>query len=547
MSSRRVRFETPAHEVVEVELQPGERCVVGREPPEAPATQRVAVDDPSVSTAHLEVRATAEGLAVRDLGSRNGSLLRVPVNAPLQLLGNDARLLLGASTPEPGDEAGLRPVRWTTDRSFELALIEEIEPWLRARGVAAVVAVIPPTGLADRDDPGVIPLATRGALQVRFTGTVDARWRQFLKQVWSFVDEQNAVLKAERALQHDGVVLESPAARAAHRAVLLAAQKSARLVLMGPSGAGKEALARAYHRHRHPEAPFVALNCSLFRKDLLHAQLFGAEAGSFTGATHRLVGAVERASGGTLFLDELGELEMELQPALLRFLDSGEFERLGAPGVVRRAEVRVVCATNQDLRSRVSEGHFRADLWYRLAGRVVDVPGLEERPEDLVAFLNGSGGRAPLWQRLESEARDLLMRHPWPGNFRELSTVASQLAELGPRVSVERCAEVLRQSSVAPARPTPPRAPPTGFEWSAAMQRALAAFEEDHGQAPRDWADVKELLEQYLKPLAFVGLSGATASESRLGPPGPIAHRVGADRGTGTKQLTRFLERFAGS
>src|SRR5262249_22796063 len=153
---------------------------------------------------------------------------------------------------------------------------------------------------------------------------------------------QNDLFVIERELRQEGIILASPVMRHVYRSVVEAARRGQRVLIMGPTGAGKEALARCYHKHSGRSGAFVARNCGMMSKDFLRAELFGAERGSFTGAVQRIIGAVERANAGTLFLDEIGELPADVQPMLLRFLDGGEYERLGQFGAVCHADVRIV-------------------------------------------------------------------------------------------------------------------------------------------------------------------------------------------------------------
>jgi DNA-binding NtrC family response regulator len=356
----------------------------------------------------------------------------------------------------------------------------------------------------------------------------------------------------------EGLVLASPAIRSAHRRVLDAAQADARtLLLIGPTGSGKEVLAELFHRHARGSGAFVAVNCSLFGKELLRSELFGAEPGSFTGASRRIIGAVERAQGGTLFLDEIGDLPSELQPMLLRFLDRREYETLGQYGKVQRADVRVVAATNRDLREATREGTFRSDLWYRLSVHVVDVPPLRKRWDDVVAYLKSTimgDGTTSLYDALSPAALELLRGHPWEGNFRELSNFCGRVAKCASPGSIH-AASCRRALEVGSLRPIPPIDMPAsqtksaGRNWVELMARAIHAFVEDYGREPETWDDQKDWNEKYLKPLIFHELSGATPAqppdaEALAALASQSAASVRADRGTALKQLSRYFQRF---
>jgi hypothetical protein len=205
------------------------------------------------------------------------------------------------------------------------------------------------------------------------------------------------------------------------------------VLVWGPSGAGKEGLARALHT-RGPRAsqPFVALNAAAIPRDLVESELFGHEKGSFTGADASRRGVFEQADRGTLFLDEIGELSISIQARLLRVLDNWSVRRVGGEGE-RRVDVRLVCATHRDLRALVARGQFRADLYYRLVQARIDVPPLAERPEDVrelaAHFLEQAS--ATLGARtLSRDALETLLAYRWPGNARELRSVVLGAAAL---------------------------------------------------------------------------------------------------------------------
>lgn len=198
------------------------------------------------------------------------------------------------------------------------------------------------------------------------------------------------------------------------------------LTLYGETGAGKDRLARELHaRGKRAQGPFIVLDCGAVVATLAESELFGHERGSFTGAVSAYAGAFERANGGTLFLDELGELPLELQPRLLRVLEQRQVQRVGGTQV-RNVDVRVIAATNRDLGQEVAAGRFRADLYYRIAAALVEVPPLrtrlEELPELVHSLLVDLG--QPTVQVLP-ELYDVLKARPWFGNIRELKNVLS--------------------------------------------------------------------------------------------------------------------------
>jgi NtrC-family two-component system response regulator AlgB len=230
---------------------------------------------------------------------------------------------------------------------------------------------------------------------------------------------------------------DAPAMRAALEVITRAAASDAPILLRGENGTGKGVLARALHA-RSPRAgrPFVTVNCPTLSEELLASELFGHVRGAFTGAVRDQSGKVEAAEGGTLFLDEIGEMSPGLQAKLLRFLQDKEFERVGETRT-RRADVRVVAASNRDLERDVGEGRFRQDLLFRLNVIEVRVPPLRERREDIgrlarrfLGFFARAAGRPPL--ELSAEAEAALQAYDWPGNVRELRNAMERAVILWP-------------------------------------------------------------------------------------------------------------------
>jgi DNA-binding NtrC family response regulator len=247
------------------------------------------------------------------------------------------------------------------------------------------------------------------------------------------LEKENERLKRARcdsrealAKRHDlkGIVYES---EAMHRLVSLAVQiapADVPVLVTGPNGVGKEKLADIIQANsRRRTKPFVKVNAGALPEGLLEAELFGAEAGAYTGSTKLRIGRFETAQGGTVFLDEIGTLSPAGQVRLLRVLQTGDFERVGS-SETRQADVRILCATNADLPKAIAEGRFREDLYFRLNVIELDLPPLRDRPEDILplarhalAPLRSASG-APL--SLSREAERALLAHAWPGNVREL-------------------------------------------------------------------------------------------------------------------------------
>jgi DNA-binding NtrC family response regulator len=275
-----------------------------------------------------------------------------------------------------------------------------------------------------------------------------------------------SLVACSRAMQ----VVESVARRAAGTDLSV--------LLTGETGTGKELIARTIHG-LSPRAsrPFLAVNCGALRPDLALSQLFGHRKGAFTGAHAEGVGLVEAAHGGALFLDEVGELPHDVQVTLLRFLESGEYLRLGETQV-RRADVRVISATNRELRSADGERSFRRDLLFRLNEIEIRLPSLRERRDDILplarhflAFYGGLEG-----PQLAADSDGVLLAHAWPGNVRELENVMKRVAALsaaGERtVPAVDLLPFLSQEAPAPAAPVAAVAPDERAAILSAYQRS---------------------------------------------------------------------------
>jgi NtrC-family two-component system response regulator AlgB len=217
----------------------------------------------------------------------------------------------------------------------------------------------------------------------------------------------------------------APVMREVMDKLMRAAHSNASILILGEGGTGKSVLARIAHQaSRRDDKPFVTVNCPSLSKELLESELFGHVKGSFTGAARDYWGKVKAAEGGTLFFDEIGELPMEIQPKLLRLFQEREYERVGET-ITRSANIRVIAATNCDLKQRVSTGAFREDLYFRLNVISLELPPLRERKEDLIRFAEYYLRHfAALFKReitgFSAEALACIRNHTWPGNLREL-------------------------------------------------------------------------------------------------------------------------------
>ena len=250
--------------------------------------------------------------------------------------------------------------------------------------------------------------------------------------------DENRRLKAQLDSKYgfENIIGASPAMQEVFETIRQAAPTRATVLIQGESGTGKELVARALHQcSPRRDGPFVPVHCAALAPTLLESELFGHEKGAFTGATERRRGRFELADGGTLFLDEIGEIDPALQVKILRVLEERKFERVGGTETLH-VDVRLVAATNRDLRARVAEGAFREDLFYRLYVVNLTLPPLRERDGDVVLLaqhylktLAEENGKKPF--ALAPEAMDVLQSYPWPGNVRELRNVIERMVVLG--------------------------------------------------------------------------------------------------------------------
>jgi DNA-binding NtrC family response regulator len=367
-----------------------DRCSIGFHP-----SNDLVIEDATVSRFHCEVRIGEDGARVRDLDSRNGTILD-----------------------------GVRVV----------------EGHLRAGSLVKL-----------------------GRVGVRF----------------EYSSESNK-LPVSTYTNFGGLHGTSVAMRTSFALLERAAQSDVTVLLEGETGTGKGVAAEAiHHASARRDGPFLVVDCGAIPANLLESELFGHEKGSFTGAVGRRIGAFEEASGGTIFLDEIGELTQDLQPKLLRVLESKEFRRVGGNGM-NKTDVRVVAATNRDLRAEVNAGRFRSDLYFRLAVVKVTIPPLRERPDDLPItvdqILRALGAEQSQSAALRTpEFFNALSRSAWPGNVRELRNYLERCLVFQDALPVSGEGPRGQATSMAGIDPKLP--------YAEARRRALDGFERGYAEA----------------------------------------------------------------
>lgn len=317
---------------------------------------------------------------------------------------------------------------------------------------------------------------------------------------------------------------DTPAMRALFRAIGRLAQAPLSVLINGETGTGKELVARALHQESpRSRKPFVALNTAAIPAELLESELFGHEAGAFTGAQKRHIGRFEQADGGTLFLDEIGDMPLPLQTRLLRVLAEGEFFRVGGRELIR-VDVRVIAATHQNLETLARDGRFRADLLHRLDVVRLQLPPLRERLSDVPQlaenFLAAATRKLDIApKRFSSAALNQLQAYHWPGNVRELENVCWRLAALAPGdvISGADLEAVLHRSQ---------HDHPPGLEWDAALAAWARVRLADGAQGLH--AEARERLDKALLEVALQFTHGRRAE---------AAVRLGVGRNTVTRKL----------
>jgi DNA-binding NtrC family response regulator len=346
----------------------GESFVIGRA-----ASCDLTLPDETVSRNHTRIERKGEVRVIRDLGSRNGTLVNGR-KVSVQMLTSGDRIEIGHA---------LLLYSSNSDSSVETVMVPS--------------------------SPG----APAGARLAVFDGAKEE----------------------DRPASSPAIIGRSPAIRRVLDMVEEVASSDASVLITGETGTGKELVARALHtRSGRPPERFIAVNCAAIPETLLESELFGHEKGAFTGADHRRKGKFEEADGGTLLLDEIGDMPLSLQSKLLRVVEEKRVERLG--GKAFSVDTRLVCATNRDLPKAVAEGTFRADLYYRLNVVHIPLPSLRERLEDLPLlvehFVSDLAHRYPgRGGGLEPGALEMLQAYSWPGNVRELQNLVQKAFLLG--------------------------------------------------------------------------------------------------------------------
>jgi transcriptional regulator with GAF, ATPase, and Fis domain len=391
-------------------------------------------------------------------------------------------------------------------------------------------------------------LATERGYKVRDLGSTNGTTVNGVRVVEAFVEDGATLVVGEVPLTFTlskervsqpiseqsnffGAVGTSPAMRAIFSRVERVAKTDATVLIHGETGTGKEVVAWSiYEASKRAEKPFVVVDCGAVARTLIESELFGHEKGAFTGAIQKRSGAFERAHGGTLFLDELGELELDLQPKLLRALERREIQRVGGDRTVP-VDVRIIAATNRDLRSMVARGEFREDLYYRLAVVTVEVPPLRDRREDIPVlidhFLTGMhSSRADL----PEGGIERFLEHNWPGNARELKNAVERAVVLGETRFLGSIAQ--RETPPSSSLSQPQQAAPSG-------DIATGTFTVDATRAYKDQKSqvIADFEERYARVLMREHGGNVSAAARQAGIDRMSLHKILARYGLDAREL----------
>ncbi len=387
---------------------------------------------------------------------------------------------------EAASEAGAA-LEELTKRSYDVVLLDV---WMPGKDGLETLEEIQKIPLAER--PSVVMISGHGNIETAVRATKLGAF-DFLEKPLTIekvtVTIQNAlrhrqleveVARLKQASGEERTILgDSVSIQALRQQLDLMAKTNGRVLIYGESGSGKELVAHAIHRSSsRVEGPFVEVNCAAIPEDRIESELFGHRKGSFPGAIEDKVGKFEKADGGTLFLDEVGDMSLKTQAKVLRVLDEGRFQPLGADENIR-ADVRVIAATNKNLEDEIERGNFREDLFYRLNVIPFSVPPLRERVEDIRVLADHflaeyTSSYARKAKELTPEAYRVLEEYSWPGNVRELRNLMERIVIMNPQVRVD-------------ARHIPLNAGPNGAKRAPQVTERFGSLQEVREAAERDY------------------------------------------------------------
>jgi two-component system, NtrC family, nitrogen regulation response regulator GlnG len=467
----------------------------------------------------------------------DGTILICDDDSAIRTVLNQALGRAGYNVRTTGTAAGLW--RWVSAGDGNLVITDVILPDENGFDLIPRIKRL-------RPDLPVVVMSAQNTILTAITaaerGAFDYLPKPFdLKELTSVVQRALAAPQAKREAGADGdaevdglpLIGRSPAMQEIYRVIARLTQTDLTVMIMGESGTGKELVARALHdygKRRHGN--FVAVNMAAIPKELVESELFGHERGAFTGATGRGIGRFEQAEGGTLFLDEIGDMPLEAQTRLLRVLQQGEYTTVGGRTPIK-TDVRIIAATNRDLRQLIQQGLFREDLYYRLNVVPLRLPPLRERVEDISDlvrhFLRKAEEEGLPPKRLDPEALDILRHHRWPGNVRELENLIRRLAVLhaGDAIPASAVAAELRE----PVRSGLQDDGDEPVSLSSAVERHLMKYFSEHGDRLPPPGLYDRILQEIERPLLSICLAATRGNQIRA------AHLLGLNRNTLRKKI----------
>jgi two-component system nitrogen regulation response regulator GlnG len=467
----------------------------------------------------------------------DGTILVCDDDSAIRTVLNQALGRAGYNVRTTGTAAGLW--RWVSAGDGNLVITDVILPDENGFDLIPRIKRL-------RPDLPVVVMSAQNTILTAITaaerGAFDYLPKPFdLKELTSVVQRALAAPQVKRENAADGdtesdglpLIGRSPAMQEIYRVIARLTQTDLTVMIMGESGTGKELVARALHdygKRRHGN--FVAVNMAAIPKELVESELFGHERGAFTGATGRGIGRFEQAEGGTLFLDEIGDMPLEAQTRLLRVLQQGEYTTVGGRTPIK-TDVRIIAATNRDLRQLIQQGLFREDLYYRLNVVPLRLPPLRERAEDISDlvrhFLRKAEEEGLPPKRLDPEALDILRHHRWPGNVRELENLIRRLAVLhaGDAIPASAVAAELKE----PVRSGSQDEGEETVSLSSAVERHLAKYFSGHGDRLPPPGLYDRVLQEIERPLLSICLAATRGNQIRA------AHLLGLNRNTLRKKI----------
>ncbi len=464
-----------------------------------------------------------------------GTILVCDDDAAIRTVLNQALGRAGYDVRTTANAAGLW--RWIAQGEGSLVITDVILPDENAFDLLPRIKRL-------RPDLPVVVMSAQNNILTAITATERGAYEYLpkpfdLKELTSIVQRALAAPGRKRATAETEpsddrlpLIGRSPAMQEIYRIIARLTQADLTVMISGESGTGKELVARALHDYgKRKHGSFVAVNMAAIPKELIESELFGHERGAFTGATGRGVGRFEQAEGGTLFLDEIGDMPLEAQTRLLRVLQQGEYTTVGGR-VPIRTDVRIIAATNRDLRQLIQGGMFREDLFYRLNVVPMRLPPLRERIEDIPDLVRHFLRRAeadglPL-KRLDTGALEQLKTHTWPGNVRELENLVRRLVVLNPD-------EVINEDAIASELAQLERSMPIAEDeegsFTALVERHLAAHFAEYGERLPPSGLYDRVIREVERPLVAISLAAARGNQIRA------AQLLGLNRNTLRKKI----------